>query len=102
VAPGQKRGAIGQLMDDSKRTFLKDGILEIARLTVRAFREGMRQAAQRERYEQFFRSYESSYPLTLGYPDDILLETAKRAGVKIEGREKRDIVRELLEKTGGY
>jgi hypothetical protein len=51
---------------------------------------------------EFFESYESSYALTLNYPDDILIETARMEGISVEGREKIDIVRELIKKKGGY
>ncbi len=89
-------------MNYSKRSFFKRGLLAIVRETRRAFQDGMREAESRINYDRFFESYESSYPLTLGYPDDILLETAKQAGIKTEGREKRDIVRELFAKKRGF
>jgi len=87
-------------MDVSKRMFFKRGILEGVRSIFRSFHQGIDEARNREHLAKFFQSYESSYPLTLGYPDDILLETAKRAGIKTEGREKTSIMRELFEKTG--
>ncbi len=89
-------------MDPSKRLFFRKGILAIVRETRLAFQDGMREAELRINYDNFFESYESSYPLTLGYPDDILLETAKQAGINTEGREKRAIVRELFEKKGDF
>ncbi|MGB9616718.1 MAG: hypothetical protein ACPL7J_05300 [Desulfomonilaceae bacterium] len=89
-------------MNYSKRSFFKRGFLAIVRETRRAFQDGMREAELGINYDRFFESYESSYPLTLGYPDDILFETAKRAGIKTEGREKRDIVKELFEKKGAF
>ena len=46
-------------------------------------------------------SYENSHTLTLCYPDDILLETARREGIRVEGRDKLEIVKELFEKKGG-
>ncbi|MDQ1239402.1 MAG: hypothetical protein QG577_1588 [Thermodesulfobacteriota bacterium] len=89
-------------MDETKRSFFKNAFLEIARDTVSAFQEGVNEVKHREDSEQFFQSYESSYALTLAYPDDILLETARMAGIETEGRDKRDIMKELFEKKGGF
>jgi len=89
-------------MDSSKRSFFKNAFLEVARETVNAFQEGVNEVKRREDSDQFFQSYESSYALTLAYPDDILLETARMAGIETEGREKRDIVKELFQKKGGF
>jgi hypothetical protein len=40
--------------------------------------------------------------LTLAYPDDILMETARLEGIEIAGREKSAIVRELFLKKGDF
>ena len=53
-------------------------------------------------FERYFESYDSSYALTLAYPDDLLLETARRHGIETEGREKNEIVKELFKKHGGH
>ena len=62
----------------------------------------MEEAQQSLAFDDFFESYESSYALTLAYPDDILIETANQYGIETEGREKNEIVKEVFEKHGGY
>jgi len=44
----------------------------------------------------FFSSYETSYSMTLAYPEDLLIESARAAGIPVEGREKLDIVRDMV------
>jgi hypothetical protein len=46
--------------------------------------------------ERFFESYESCYSLALAYPEELMLESARRAGIEVQGRERIDIVRELF------
>ena len=55
-----------------------------------------------EKTYEYFDSYESSYALTLAYPDEILIETARQSGIRTDGREKNEIIKELFEKSGGY
>ena len=64
-------------MDKSKREFCKKYFLQQAVNIAAGFRDGVRAAKEKEDFESFFDSYESSYSLTLAYPDDILME-AKR------------------------
>jgi hypothetical protein len=60
------------------------------------------EAADREdSFDRFFESDESCYALTLAYPDDMLIETAKSNGITIEGRDKKDIVKELFQTKRG-
>lgn len=47
--------------------------------------------------QDFFSSYETSYSMTLAYPEDLLLESAKSVGIPIHGRDKLDIVRDMIE-----
>ncbi|MGD2099987.1 MAG: hypothetical protein PVG35_20625 [Desulfobacterales bacterium] len=89
------------MVDQNKRLFFRRGWLRQVGKVVSGFQEGMREAEQQDTFERYFESYESSYALTLAYPDDILLETAKRHGIETEGREKNDIVKELFKKHGG-
>jgi hypothetical protein len=77
-------------------------LAETARNALEGFDDARSEQRRREEFEQFFGSYESSYALTLCYPDDILLETARREGVETEGREKLDIVRDLILKKGWF
>lgn len=62
----------------------------------------MQETRQSLAFDDFFKSYESSYALTLAYPDDILIATAHQHGIDTEGREKKEIVKELFEKYGGF
>jgi len=90
------------MVDKSKRDFCTRYFLRKIGEVIQGFEAGVEEAEQKEDFDNFFKSYESSYALTLAYPDDILLETAKSYGIETEGREKNDIVKELLEKKGGY
>ena len=82
-------------MDKSKRTFCRKYFIRQIQNAVQGFGEGLT-------FDDFFESYESSYALTLAYPDDILIETAHQHGIDTEGREKNEIIKELFEKHGGY
>ena len=89
------------MADNGRRHFLKELFREGVK-TLAAFQDGREEARKAEERGAFFESYESSYALTLAYPDDILMETARQNGIETEGREKNDIVKELFEKHGGY
>ena len=89
------------MVDQNKRLFFRRGWLRQVGEIVSGFQEGMREAEQKDVFERYFESYDSSYALTLAYPDDMLLETARRHGIETEGREKNDIVKELFKKHGG-
>ncbi|MGB5746089.1 MAG: hypothetical protein WBM69_03860 [Desulfobacterales bacterium] len=89
-------------MDKSKREFCKKYFFQQAVNIAAGFQAGVQAAKEKEDFETFFDSYESSYSLTLAYPDEILLDTASKFGVETEGREKIEIVKELLKKKGGY
>lgn len=100
--PGRADGGWEADMDRSRRNLLRrDWIRQLGSI-VRAFEDGMRDAEEKHAFDAFFDSYESSYALTLAYPDDILLETARKEGIAVEGRDKNAIVKELFEKKGGY
>lgn len=89
-------------MDKSKREFCKKYFLQQALSIAAGFKAGMDSVREKEDFEAFFDSYESSYSLTLAYPDEILLDTARKFGVETKGREKIEIVKELMKKEGGY
>ena len=89
-------------MDKSKRTFCKRYFLRQIGNAVDSFREGLEEAQESLAFNDFFESYDSSYALTLAYPDEILIETAHQHGIDTAGREKNEIVKELFEKYGGY
>ena len=46
--------------------------------------------------QDFFSSYETSYSMTLAYPEDLLLESARAAGIPVEGRDKLAIVKDMV------
>ena len=89
------------MVDQNKRNFFRRGWLRQVGEIVSGFQEGMQQADQEIGFDRFFESYDSSYALTLAYPDDLLLETARQHGIETEGREKNEIVKELFKKHGG-
>jgi hypothetical protein len=90
------------MVDRSKRHFFRQAVLKQVAGVVAGFREGMATADRRDEFERFFASAESSHALTLAYPEDLLLETARLHGIQTEGREKKDIVKELFLKQGGH
>ncbi len=90
------------MVDKSKRTFCRQYFFRQIGKVVESFGEGLEDAQQNLAFDDFFESYESSYALTLAYPDDILIETARKHGIDTDGREKNEIVKELFEKHGGY
>ncbi len=90
------------MTDNSRRQFLSKYFLHKVGRCLQGFEEGLEEARQKAEFDQFFDSYESSYALTLAYPDDILLETARNFGIETENRSKKDIVKELFIKQGGY
>ena len=89
------------MIDKDKRSFFRVGILKQVAGIVAGFREGLSAAERQEEFERFFESDESCYALTLAYPDELLLETAKLHGIETEGRDKKDIVKELFVRQGG-
>ena len=90
------------MVDKSKRALCKKYLFRQIIEIVGNFGEGLKEVEENLAFDDFFDSYESSYALTLAYPDDILLETAHQHGIDTEGREKKEIVKELFEKHGGY
>lgn len=90
------------MVDKSKRKFCRRYFLRQIGEIVEGFEAGVQEAKQKEDFDNFFKSYESSYALTLAYPDDILMETARSCGIETKGKEKKEIVKELFEKKGGY
>jgi hypothetical protein len=89
------------MIDRNRRQFFKRGLLKQLAGIVAGFQDGMATADRKDSFERFFESDESCYALTLAYPDDLLLETAKLNGIETEGRDKKDIVKELFLKKGG-
>ena len=88
------------MVDKAKRHFFTRGLLSQVRGIVSGFREGIQEADTRTEFDLYFESYDSSYALTLAYPDDVLLETARMHGIETEGRERNEIVKELFRLNG--
>ena len=90
------------MVDRNKRVFFKNCFLGEIGKALCGFDEGLKQAESKQKFDEYFDSYESSYALTLAYPDEILIETARQYGIETDGRDKNKIVKELFEKSGGY
>ena len=90
------------MVDISKRTFCRKYFFQQAVKIVDGFNAGVQKAREKEDFDDFFESYESSYALTLAYPDEILMETARLHGIETKNRDKIEIVKELFLKKGGY
>jgi hypothetical protein len=90
------------MADNNRRQFLTKYLLHQVGRCLRGFEEGVDKVRQENDFESFFESDESSYALTLAYPDEILLETAKKYGIDIDGRSKREIVKELMSRREDY
>jgi hypothetical protein len=90
------------MADQSKRLFLPRYLRQLMGEVVGAYHEGVKEVNRRADFERFFESEESSASLTLAYPDDILMETARIEGIETTGREKSVIVRELFLKKGDF
>jgi hypothetical protein len=89
-------------MDKSKRQFLRRGLMNQVAGFVAGFQEGVSTVGRREEFERFFESDESCYALSLAYPEDILIQTAKRYGIETDGHDKKEIVKELFLREGGH
>ena len=89
------------MVDQNKRFFFRRGWLRQVGEIVSGFQEGVQEVEQESAFDRYFETYDSSYALTLAYPDDLLLETARQHGIETEGREKNEIVKELFNKHGG-
>jgi hypothetical protein len=90
------------MLDQDKRQFFKKLFTESILKPIAAFKSGVEEVDSKSKLDEFFGSYESSYALTLNYPDEIIVETARMEGIEVEGREKIDIVRDLIDKKGDY
>ena len=82
------------MADMSKRRFLRNLLREGGR-TWAAFQEGREEAREKAEQEAFFDSYESSYALTLA-EEELLMDSARQAGIRTEGRDRNEVARELF------
>jgi hypothetical protein len=83
-------------MDQGRRSFFSDLLREGVK-SVAAFREGLGRGKEDNPADHFFDSYESSYALTL-CEEELVLESARLAGIETEGRDRIEIAKELFAK----
>jgi len=86
------------MADQGRRHFFRDLLRESGR-TWAAFQQGREEARQNAEQEAFFDSYESSYALTLA-EEELVMDSARQAGIQTEGRDKIEIAKELFQKQG--
>jgi hypothetical protein len=89
-------------MDKNRRYFLRQYWVTQAAKVFNGFQKGIQSAQEQQTFDSFFESYESSYALTLAYPEEFLIDEAHKAGIEVNGREKIDIVKELFAKKRGF
>jgi hypothetical protein len=89
-------------MDKRRRSFLRQYWVHQAAEVFSGFQAGMQLAQEQQAFDSFFESYESSYALTLAYPEEFLIDEALKAGLEVNGREKIDIVKELFARKRGF
>jgi len=82
------------MADISKRRFFRDLLRQGGR-TWSAFQEGREEAQEMADQEAFFDSYESSYALTLA-EEELLMDSARQAGIRTEGRDRNEVAKELF------
>jgi len=88
--------------NNSRRLFFRKYFLHQAGRCLKGYEKGLEEGRQKAEFDEFFESYESSYALTLAYPDEILLGTAKNCGIETKNRSKKEIVKELILKREDY
>ena len=84
------------MADHGRRGFLRNLLREGVK-TVAQVEEGWQQGRREADDLAFFESYESSYAFSLA-EEELVLETASQEGIPVEGREKKDIARDLFMK----
>ena len=82
--------------DQGRRSFFSDLLREGAKALVQ-FHDTMEEARQEAQAKKYFDTYESSYALTL-CEEELMLDSARLAGIEIEGRDRNEIARELFAK----
>jgi nitrate reductase assembly molybdenum cofactor insertion protein NarJ len=86
------------MADQGRRSFFSDLLREGAK-AMAEFRETMEEARQEAQAEKYFDTYESSYALTL-CEEELMMDSARLAGIETEGRDRNEIARELFAKQG--
>jgi nitrate reductase assembly molybdenum cofactor insertion protein NarJ len=83
-------------MNKGRRSFFGDLVREGAK-ALAEIRECMEEARLEAQAEKYFDTYESSYALTL-CEEELMLDSARLAGIETEGRDRNEIARELFAK----
>ncbi len=86
------------MTDQGRRSFFGDLIREGAK-TLAEIRGNLEEAREEAEADKFFDSYQSSYALTL-CEEELMLESARLAGIETEGRDRNQIAKELFAKQG--
>lgn len=82
--------------DQGRRSFFNDLLREGAKALVQ-FRSTIEEAKEEAQAKKYFDTYESSYALTL-CEEELMLDSARLAGIETEGRDRNEIARELFAK----
>ena len=86
--------------NSNRRGFFRELLRQGAK-TITAFEEGAEEARAEKEYRDFFKSYESSYALTL-CEEELLIESARREGIETKDHDRNRIAKELFDKQGGF
>lgn len=84
------------MTDQGRRSFFGDLLREGAKV-FSELKGGLEEAKQEAEADAYFDSYESSYALTL-CEGELMLESARLAGIETKGRDRNQIARELFAK----
>ena len=84
-------------MKMDRRNFLVKGLpREVAKLVVEFERFSEEGEEDEEGEQDFFASRESSYSISLAYPMHMLVETAKKLGIDVTGKDRLQLAKEIF------
>lgn len=86
------------MADQGRRHFFRD-LLRAGGQSWTAFQEGQEEARHNDEQEAFFASYESCYALTLA-EEELIMDSARQAGIQTDGRDNIEVTKELFQKQG--
>lgn len=86
------------MTDQGRRSFFSDLLRQGAK-AIAEIRGSMEEAREEAQAEKYFDSYQSSYALTL-CEEELMLDSARLAGIETEGRDRNQIAKELFAKQG--
>jgi hypothetical protein len=87
------------MADQGRRHFFRDLMRQGGRSWA-AFQEGREEARHNAEQEAFFDSYESCYALTLA-EEELIMDSARQAGIQTDGRDSIEVTKELFQKQDG-